>query len=77
MGEPITDAGKRKQLAKMLFLTLVPILILMGLSVYFMSESVRSRIESAKVKKPFYFISIVYSTINIQCHASRWWPLMA
>ena len=50
-GEPITEAGKRRQMAKMLTLILTPITVLMAVSLYFVSENFTAKMESDKVGK--------------------------
>ena len=50
-GEPITDSGKRKQLTKMILLIMTPVLVLMGVTFYFMAENIYARNESASVSK--------------------------
>ncbi|XP_013393540.1 receptor-type guanylate cyclase daf-11 [Lingula anatina] len=49
-GEPISQSGKRKQLAKMLALTFLPIICLTGVAVYFLQDTVAALEEGQKVR---------------------------
>ena len=53
--EPLSQTGKRIQLIKMLCLTVLPILGLWGYTVYTLADSINSREENNKVRKPFMF----------------------
>ena len=48
-GEPITDAGKRRQLTKMIILIMAPVCILIGVALYFVSINIMSRTENVTV----------------------------
>ena len=48
-GEPITKAGKRRQVAKILTLVMTPILVLLGVSLYFVSDNVNAKSEFDRV----------------------------
>lgn len=47
--DPITEAGKRRQMAKMLTLILTPIIVLLCVSFYFVSDNIIAKMESDKV----------------------------
>ena len=48
-GEPITQAGKRRQVVKMLLLILVPIIALLCVSAYFLADGVNEKRDTDRV----------------------------
>ncbi|XP_022338550.2 uncharacterized protein LOC111134052 isoform X2 [Crassostrea virginica] len=54
-GNPITDAGKRQQMVKMLAVVLIPVIVLTGMTANTFIVSLESYIVSSKISRILYF----------------------
>lgn len=55
LGNPITDAGKRQQMVKMLAVVLIPVIVLTGMTANTFIVSLESYIVSSKISRILYF----------------------